>query len=445
MKRFAYLILCMLVAGAAYAATPEQMDRARAIVYKNCLRYMNNGSGYLDEKSNPKSVAELEKYLKAKEKENLSKLKAIPVPSQSEYAAWDSGKFNEFWTVTYMDKTPKFNAKGECRRKAANAIKNITVTATEPTTAEQKPAEKKPEEKTAPAVSKDSTTTHAATQEAQPAPLSDNAPELETENITGEAADMAAENVETDKPAKKKDNSNTASIIVLIILVAVVVILVGYALNVMKKNKERQATGDSSHMEKRKRHAEEYREPDHSAYAPRRPETLTVESDPNEESAFAAYSGYEEPSPADPREQEIERLRAEIATLQSRLADRGGQRTGGYTPSAPQRRAPRIIYLAQANADGVFTRADAHYNMGNSIFKLVTTDGVSGSFSVIEDPTVFELALTMPADFLVNACSGRNLQATHGTRIIVNEASGTAMFEDGRWVVSRKARIRYAQ
>lgn len=104
-----------------------------------------------------------------------------------------------------------------------------------------------------------------------------------------------------------------------------------------------------------------------------------------------------------------------------------------------------MIYLARANRDGVFTRADASYNMGNSIFKLVTTDGVSGTYQVIDDPAVFELALMTPTDYLENACTGRNLQLSQGASIIVNEAAGTAIFDQGRWRVTRKAQIRYSR
>lgn len=106
---------------------------------------------------------------------------------------------------------------------------------------------------------------------------------------------------------------------------------------------------------------------------------------------------------------------------------------------------PRIIYLSQANSDGVFLRADAQFSMGNSIFKMVTADGYSGTFSVIDDPSVHELALMMPIDFLAGACTGRNLQMVQGARTIVNDSTGTAIFEDGRWRVARKAQIHYAR
>ena len=139
---------------------------------------------------------------------------------------------------------------------------------------------------------------------------------------------------------------------------------------------------------------------------------------------------------------------AEIATLRAeldRLRRQTGKQEQRYTPGSSRPRQPRVIYLARANADGVFTRADASYNMGNSIFKLVTTDGVSGTYQVIDDPAVFELALMTPTDYLENACTGRNLQLSQGASVIINEAAGTAIFDRGRWRVTRKAQIRYSR
>lgn len=434
MKHIKYtLTLAALVAAsslATWGATPEQMEKAKVAAYKACLRNMNNGSDYLD-KLKPGSVSELEGKLKAKEKENMAKLKGVRIPDESEYGSWDKAQFDKYWSETFVKATP-VPTKGYCTTQVKSAISGINVTK----------QEAKPKAETAPeAVQAPKPEPAAAPQEPQPAvPEASEAAEPAVEDVAVEAEEMqegemvpVPTEAVTPAPAEapKKKDSNTASIVVLCILVLVVVALVGYALNVMKKNKARQSGRPRS-----RRAAADYA--DYDAPAP------TVQSDPEEESPFAAYSGFQEPAPSapDPRDREIERLRSEIASLQSQVRQRQSAPSG--FPGTPVR-TPRIIYLAQANADGVFTRADARYNMGNSIFKLVTTDGVSGSFSVIEDPTVFELALMMPTDFLVNACAGRNLQLSEGARSIVNEASGTAIFEDGRWRVSRKAQIRYSR
>lgn len=443
MKRLAYLLtLSAIMAASALnsnAATPEQMERAHVAAVKACLRNMNNGSDYL-EKLNPKSMADLEKNLKKTEKENIAALKKIQMPAKEDYASWDKKKFEDYWTKTFVKATP-VKTTGYCANQIKSAISGIQVTKDDSKPAEDAKPEAKPAEAAASDDAKPAETPAADEAQTDPAatePASEEIVAQEEVMQEGEMVPVPTEEVKPQAPeAPKKKDSNTASIVVLCILVLVVVALVGYALNVMKKNKARQsAAARPSRRRAPKR--------DYADYDDYKAPATTVQADPEEESPFAAYSSAPEPEPVkapDPRDREIERLRTEIASLQSQMKAR---------PAAPERadaprRVPRIIYLAQANADGVFTRADARYNMGNSIFKLVTTDGVSGSFSVIEDPTVFELALMMPSDFLVNACTGRNLQLSEGARAIVNEASGTAIFENGRWRVSRKAQIRYSR
>ena len=68
---------------------------------------------------------------------------------------------------------------------------------------------------------------------------------------------------------------------------------------------------------------------------------------------------------------------------------------------------------------------------------------MSGSFSVIDDPEVFESALADPEANLINACTGHNLLDTLGATEVITEQSGTAVFEGHCWKVARKARIAY--
>lgn len=97
MKRLTYiftLFICLAVALPSFAVTEKEMDQARAIAAKAYLRYANDGSGYLDN-INAKSMSELEKALKAKEKENIKAFKNIPVPK--DYASWDKQKLVDYW------------------------------------------------------------------------------------------------------------------------------------------------------------------------------------------------------------------------------------------------------------------------------------------------------------------------------------------------------------
>ena len=105
---------------------------------------------------------------------------------------------------------------------------------------------------------------------------------------------------------------------------------------------------------------------------------------------------------------------------------------------------PRIIYLGRANMKGIFVRADRQMNVGNSVFALETSDGYSGTFRVVSDPTVWELALMTPVESLAGACVGHDLENTADFSSIVTDSPGTAIFEDGCWKVIRKAKIHYA-
>lgn len=399
------------------AATPEQMEKARATAYQLCLRYMNNGSGYLDKAGSASSVSDLEGKLKDKEKANLSKLKSVKIPSESEYASWDKAAFDKYWTVTFMDALPSFDGKSECRQRVAKKVSAMKVTVAEPA----KQADANAEDGTQTGEGED-----AADEEKAEAEEGTNADQIvgaaPANPVSADSViSIADEAVNTEK--QSKDSGNMVSIIVLAILVLVVVGLVAYALNVMRRNKEE---------DRNIRRSEERSNA-------RRQEPVS-QADPADESAFATYAAPAAPA-RDSRDAEIAQLKAEL----ERLKHQNSRNAGAYTPGTARKRQPTTIYLARANSEGVFTRADASYNMGNSIFKLVTTDGVSGTYQVIDDPAVFELALMMPTDYLENACSGRNLQLSQGASTIINEAAGTAVFDNGRWRVTRKAQIRYSR
>jgi hypothetical protein len=305
---------------------------------------------------------------------------------------------------------------------------------TKPTPA---PAAAEPEAATAgEANAADGTVTDAATdaekaeeEKAEDSPLAtdivDQAqaePELEPTAQPGEDGEREAAE---GSALLNTSSSNGWLVVILIILVLVVLGLVGYATNMMAKNKKELPANPRRHKN-------------------------------NGAKAAAAAATYEDDEEdIDDEEEdddttEVDQLRNEVSQLKQQLqhhnaaAPAAAATATGYAPGRRTLNQPRIIYLSQANANGVFLRADASYNMGNSIFKLVTSDGYSGSFTVIDDPTVHELALMMPVDFLINACTGKNLQLAGGARRIVNDSTGTAVFENGRWRVSRKAQIHYA-
>ena len=111
-------------------------------------------------------------------------------------------------------------------------------------------------------------------------------------------------------------------------------------------------------------------------------------------------------------------------------------------PQPEQPAAPKPIFLSRADAKGAFSRHSTDFELGNSLFVL-SPKGSQGTFVVIDDPDVHQLALMMPTDNLLYACQGEDLQRP-GTRTrIVTDQSGTAKLENGVWIVTRKARIHY--
>ena len=112
MKYFLKLFLiavAMVTAIPSFAVTDKEMEQARAIAAKHYLRYVNNGSDYLD-KLNPSSVSELSKSLKSKEQENIKSFNAVAVPK--DYASWDKKKLVEYWSSTFF-KSPGLKDDGK--------------------------------------------------------------------------------------------------------------------------------------------------------------------------------------------------------------------------------------------------------------------------------------------------------------------------------------------
>lgn len=464
------LLICLFSVIPAQAVTDKEMDQARAIAAKAYLRYANDGSGYLDNIS-PKSMADLEKSLKPKEKENIKAFRDIPVPK--DYASWDKQKLVEYWGVT------AFSAKGlldKGRIGKGRAKKNLLSMKVSAPAKEDKAAPAKPEATTQ-AASPSSDRNPVATTSAAPSADSQQT-EINTNDTLATSTDPLSDPLFADldsEPQLTKAKDHTwVYIIILCILVAVVVALVVFASNVMKKNGERisqpvysPATGDS---------------PTGDVDAIRKKYEAVLSAKNNELNALSKK--FESLNTQNTSlKSNLEGLTAEIASLRNRLAE-ANKKIAGYessssapenaasqanipvTPSpapAPQafRQAPqqaptpqqtdssqaapavRSIFLGRANSKGIFVRADRVLNPGNSIFRLDTTDGYAGSFRVVSNPTVWEMARLAPAEYLAGACVAPDFTNTDSMTKVVNDSAGTAIFEGGCWKVIRKAKIHF--
>lgn len=157
----------------------------------------------------------------------------------------------------------------------------------------------------------------------------------------------------------------------------------------------------------------------------------------------------------DELDQHLRRLEERIAAAEQKMT------TAQKVTAAPPRRAtvaaPRLpkpaeqkpaaatkLYLSRADERGTFLAASARFEPGNSIFLLtVGADGASGTFEVIADAGVHQLALMMPTESLTRACTGTDIQISAGKRRIVTDAPGTANKRGGEWCVASPAVIHY--
>lgn len=142
---------------------------------------------------------------------------------------------------------------------------------------------------------------------------------------------------------------------------------------------------------------------------------------------------------------EVKALRAENASLKSDLEKYKIQgntvvpsQGNAASVAAPRKRQ---IFLGRVNSRGIFVRADRNFDPAHDVYCLETADGMTGSFFVVPDATLTEMALLTPEETLGGGCDG-NLSDADTATSLTTEMRGSAVLEDNRWKVSRKARIR---
>lgn len=408
------------------AVSDREMEEARAIAAKAYLRYANNGSGYLDE-VNAKSIAELQKSLKAKEKENIKAFLAIPVPK--DYATWDKTKLVEYWGSTAFKAAGLIEEGKGARPRVRKQIMAMSISASSAAAPAETPAEAAP----APA--------EAAPAEASVA----EQPAEAAADPAAQQADILADQkaIEDDAKNAAPESQNSGSnstwiyVVILCVLIGVVVWLVTFAAKVMNRQPDAAGKNDDE--------AEEVRAKARQAIASYK-EKLAAQEDVERELKAREQEHVR-------REQQ---LLARIADLEEKLRK---AETRSYLEPAPapapatapvqpkptpvQEEILHVIYLGRANSRGIFVRADRRLSPGNTIYRLDTEDGLVGTFHVVDNPAVTAIALEHPLEMLSGGCSAIDIEDTVGATSIVTESSGTAIFENGYWKVLRKSSIRY--
>lgn len=438
-KRLLIILMAAIPAFSALAVTDKEMEQAKTIAAKAYLRYANDGSGYLDDVK-ATTMSELQSKLKAKEKENLKAFNSVKIPG--DYASWDKAKLVEFWSITFFT-SPNLSDKGKIAKSTVKKrISAMTVSAPAPAA----PKETEKPEATTPATTAETAApqTDAAAPAAEEVPSADAAIEKQEEILADQNAIAQAE--EETRLSGQKDDNTWIYVIVLVILVGVVIWLVVFAANMMKKQKPAEdaegtpAGAGASDSELRAQFSK--------AMAKKNEELKGVadrlELSENEQARLMRT--------VENLKDENLRLKEEISRLKMQARQQPAAAPVDAAPVAreavaavpqPERRMPSVIYLGRANSRGLFVRADRRITPGHTIYRLDTRDGLVGTFHVVDEPEVTEVALNNPVEYLAGGCNAIDIEDTAGASRIVTENAGTALFEDGKWKVLRKSRIRY--
>lgn len=409
LRIFLSLIVSVVVASSAWGVTREEMEQARTITAQAFLRYMNNGSDYLD-KLDPVKVSDLKNSLKTKEKENIKIFESIEYPKIEVYSQWSKDDLLKYWgTDFWNDSRIPAHCKGaRVRVKSkigamnvgAEAIKSQETTAT---LAEADNAASEAQRVLDSIKMADSIATEAAILEASN--------DMVQEDFASDSIAAEESAIEEEETVKSKSSPTLIYSLILIVLVVIIAALIVYAVKGIQKSGKQDVKRDKND------------------------ETDSADEEDDDNHIYKET--------LDEKDREIASLKAEIDRLNNVILRMNDRLSDAISEISPNQRPTRTIYLAYANSKNVFVRADSVYNEDYSIFKLVTSDGITGSFSVIDNPIANKLALSLPISILKNSCQSEDMHHDNWCKQIITENAGTAIFENGRWIVKRKADINF--
>ena len=409
LRIFLSLIVSVVVTSSAWGVTREEMEQARTITAQAFLRYMNNGSDYLD-KLDPVKVSDLKNSLKTKEKENIKIFESIEYPKIEVYSQWSKDDLLKYWgTDFWNDSRIPAHCKGaRVRVKSkigamnvgAEAIKSQETTAT---LAEADNAASEAQRVLDSIKIADSIAAEEAILEASN--------DVVQEDFASDSIAAEESAIEEEETVKSKSSPTLIYSLILIVLVVIIAALIVYAVKGIQKSGKQDVKRDKNE------------------------ETDSADEEDDDNHIYKET--------LDEKDREIASLKAEIDRLNNVILRMNDRISDAISEISSNQRPTRTIYLAYANSKNVFVRADSVYNEDYSIFKLVTSDGITGSFSVIDNPIANKLALSLPISILKNSCQSEDMHHDNWCKQIITENAGTAIFENGRWIVKRKADINF--
>lgn len=411
LRIFLSLIVSVAITSSAWGVTREEMEQARTITAQAFLRYMNNGSDYLD-KLNPTRVSELKKHLKEKELQNLKTFESIAYPKIDIYKNWDKAQLLEFWGTTFFT-NPKVPQQAQgAKRQVKSKINAMSVMQSD--TAETDAIESQPQQQAIDATQEAQRIIDSITRAdsiAAEAAILEASNNVVKEDFTSDSIAAEESTIEEEETVKSKSSPTLIYSLILIVLVVIIAALIVYAVKGIQKSGKQDVKRDKNE------------------------ETDSADEEDDDNHIYKET--------LDEKDREIASLKAEIDRLNNVILRMNDRLSDAISEISPNQRPTRTIYLAYANSKNVFVRADSVYNEDYSIFKLVTSDGITGSFSIIENPIANKLALSLPISILKNSCQSEDMHHDNWCKQIITENAGTAIFENGRWIVKRKADINF--
>lgn len=106
---------------------------------------------------------------------------------------------------------------------------------------------------------------------------------------------------------------------------------------------------------------------------------------------------------------------------------------------APQH---RILFMTAPNDEGVFTGSSETEQVGKSIYQLSTTDGVHGTFIMLDTPDAIATAMISVSQFVKSACKVQGNLSPYPQQIQTLE-EGTAVLENDSWRITNKAIVKF--
>ena len=437
------LVALVVPALKCYGVTPDEMERARAVAACVYIRYVDDGSGYLDGVK-PKSMGDVREKVKGHEKDESLLQEFMGAPVANDFDQWDKEKFVNYWSGEFFKNSGLSDRNSSMRNDRIRArVSTMDVTAPALKEEErQKPQQ--PEQVQQPAEPSDVTNVPIA---------------------TGDSA-MVRDDMRKDSEADKGSGTNWTLIILLVVLLAVVIALVAYGVKVMKggnpqNNNDNQPTPQPRQPEPQQAYAAQsatvYPAQDSANEMLRR---QLAESRRNESSVREHNKILSDRVRS--LEDEVSLLRREIEELREQA-----NRTQILEPAdtvtvveepvlepEPLPRQPFVeperiveeqprqrIYLGRANRQRIFLRADRQFVPGKSIYRLTTGNELTGSFVVDSNPSIVAWVSLDPMTALAGACEVPTFAVPGGIKRIVTDSPGTAIFEDGCWKVLRPAAV----